>query len=192
MNGLRKLLSLADSEDEGADIRSNEQLVDHEYTVAIFGGALLLLSTKDQDEPQKTLIESGFGISGRVFAMDAFGTLYVHTDSGSVVRVTIESPDCDTSWGGLDEWINDILIDHRALTGWPFWYEWAETHGGKIDWRYRLSPKIPFVLGGSYEIENLELLPWVDAFKRQLLIGSTIKGLEDGAQISWPIDGYSN
>lgn len=60
----------------------------------------------------------------------------------------------------LDEWACNILENYEVETGYLLASEWQKINK-PIKEGKRLIPKIPFVLGSSYDIEiYLKLIPW--------------------------------
>ena len=87
---------------------------------------------------------------------------------------------------GLEEWADAILRDYRVLTGYPLAHQWQELKGA-IAPGFRLVPKVPFVTGGKFEIENLYLLDAVTAMRARASFAVQIRDLPDGAKISFKV-----
>ncbi len=76
-----------------------------------------------------------------------------------------------------------ILREYTVITGYPLLHEWQQKNGAiAVGWR--LMPKIRFVLGGSYRLENLYALSTVSAMKTRGNLARQLKDLPDGAQRS--------
>ena len=82
----------------------------------------------------------------------------------------------------IDKWAELILSDDETWTGWPFADQWAE-HDGPVPIRNRLHPAIPFVCGGSYDVDNLRPVDAVDLMRAPGHIARQIHHLPDGAKI---------
>ncbi|HTU35073.1 MAG TPA: SMI1/KNR4 family protein [Candidatus Acidoferrum sp.] len=54
----------------------------------------------------------------------------------------------------VEKWAGLILSDYKTETGWPFAHEWQNKNGA-LSFGQRLMPKMPFLLGGEYNLENL-------------------------------------
>jgi hypothetical protein len=117
------------------------------------------------------------------FAEDAFGGQFGLKD-GSVVTFdpeTGETSDCAES---LQGWAGALLNDYRLLTGYPVAHAW-QIQFGSIPPGMRLVPRTPFVLGGSFDIENLIAMPAVEAMRSRARLAAAINGRPDGAQIEY-------
>ncbi|HKJ51573.1 MAG TPA: SMI1/KNR4 family protein, partial [Gammaproteobacteria bacterium] len=64
----------------------------------------------------------------------------------------------------------------------PLAHQWQVIHG-QLPARKRLVPKIPFVAGGEFSIENLFLIDAVEGMKYRADIAIQIKDLPDGTQV---------
>jgi hypothetical protein len=51
----------------------------------------------------------------------------------------------------------------------------------------RLAPRIPFVLGGSFEVDNLHAINESIGMKLRSELAMQIRSLPDGAQVSYEI-----
>lgn len=69
--------------------------------------------------------------------------------------------------------------------------QWQEQNG-QLPVKKRLLPKIPFVVGGEFVLDNLHLVDAVEGMKFRADIASQIKDLPDGAQIKFDIIGQPN
>jgi hypothetical protein len=58
---------------------------------------------------------------------------------------------------------------------------------GPIPINSRLIPKIPFVCGGDFNIENLAVINSVSGMKSRANLANQIANLEDGTQIEFKI-----
>jgi hypothetical protein len=72
------------------------------------------------------------------------------------------------------------------LTGYSLLHEWQMRHGA-IPAGTRLMPKIPFVLGGQYALDNLYVLSSVSAMKSRGNLARQIKDLPDGSQVQFRV-----
>ncbi len=84
----------------------------------------------------------------------------------------------------LEGWVQLVIDDYRALTGYPVAHEWQKING-PLPIGMRLVPKIPFVVGGQFAIDNLFLLDSVKAMQLRANLAAQIKDLPDGSSIQW-------
>lgn len=95
----------------------------------------------------------------------------------------------ETTWlaSTLEQWADIVLGDYEFLTGYPLAHAWQQRHGSIPSGR-RLIPRVPFVMGGSYEIGNLDARYAVSAMQAYGRLAQQIKHLPDGTPISleWP------
>jgi hypothetical protein len=82
----------------------------------------------------------------------------------------------------FDEWAKSILKDYNFWTGFSLAHEWQVIHGS-IPEGDRLLPKIPFILGGGFSVENLYQLNAVEGMRVRGDLSRQIKNLEDGTKI---------
>ncbi|ELS32848.1 MULTISPECIES: SMI1/KNR4 family protein [Pseudanabaena] len=83
----------------------------------------------------------------------------------------------------IEQWAKAILSDYNVLTGFPLAHEWQKKNGNlPID--KRLLPKIPFVVGGDFVVDNLYSVDSVQGMKIRADIAQQIKDLPDGAKIN--------
>lgn len=115
------------------------------------------------------------------FAEDIFGGQFCIKDD------QIQSFDPETAeftWvaSDLEGWANAIETDFSFLTGFPIAHEWQTKHG-RLPAAKRLLPKIPFVAGGKFSIDNLYLGDAVDGMRFRASLALQIRDLPDGADI---------
>lgn len=120
------------------------------------------------------------------FAEDVFGVQFCMRDN------SIQSFDPET--GGftqvaetVEDWARWLLENHRVRTGWPLAHEWQEKKG-PLPLGSRLLPKVPFVCGGQFSIENLYILKDVDGMRFRASIANQLVGVPDGTKIVFKID----
>ncbi len=126
--------------------------------------------------------EYGGEIEGYLFfAEDVFGLQFALRD-GKVYRFDPESGEVEEKTNGLEEWAGKILEDYEYETGYPLARAWQERNGPLMPGK-RLVPKIPFMLGGEYEIDNLYALDAVEAVRHRADMWKQMKDLPDGATV---------
>ncbi|MEM7227090.1 MAG: SMI1/KNR4 family protein [Pseudomonadota bacterium] len=82
----------------------------------------------------------------------------------------------------FEGWADRLLADWATLTGHGFAYDWQKQNG-VLPAGCRLLPKVPFVLGGAYDLENLYVHDAVKGMQARGEIACQIRGLPDGTQI---------
>jgi hypothetical protein len=115
------------------------------------------------------------------FAEDVFGVQFAVKGS-AIVTFDPESGDTANVGGSIEEWSQNILSDYSRLTGYRIAHAWQAANGPLPPGR-RLLPKIPFVLGGAFEIDNLFAVDAVKGMKYRAEIWRQIRDLPDGAQV---------
>lgn len=119
------------------------------------------------------------------FAEDIFGGQFCIMD-GSIYTFDPETGAKENLAYSLEGWAQAVVTDYNVLTGFPLAHSWQEENGllppGK-----RLLPKVPFVAGGEFKLENLYLSDAVEGMKFRAHLANQIKDLPDGAQINFNI-----
>jgi hypothetical protein len=158
-----------------------------------FESALHLFPSNCLNYPQELLLWNQFDlwkksysnleIEGLFFGEDIFGTQFVIYDNG-ISKFDPETSDMETMASNFEEWAELILEDYEVETGYPLAHEWQEKNGylpvGK-----RLVPKLPFVLGGEFNISNLELIDAIDGMKLRSKLACKLKDIPDGNKIKF-------
>lgn len=116
------------------------------------------------------------------FGQDVFGGQFA-LDSESIYSFDPETAEFEAIAGSLEQFAGLLLRDYEFLTGYPLAHEWQTTHG-PLKPGERLIPKIPFVLGGEYELSNLYCGPILPAMKFRASLARQIRDLPDGTPIS--------
>ena len=115
------------------------------------------------------------------FAQDLFGFQFCFTNQGIEIFNT-ETGEFSFLTDTFENWIQMILTDYNYLTGYEIGHEWQKKFR-KLQLSERLNGKIPFVLGGSYSIENLYPINLISLLDFRADIANQIYNLEDGQQI---------
>lgn len=124
---------------------------------------------------------SGMADEGLFFAEDLFGGQFVLRPEG-VFTFDPETGELEEIAQDLEGWAAAVLDDYEVLTGHPLAHEWQASRGA-LQPGHRLVPKIPFVLGGKFEVANLHLLPAVKGMRLRGSIATQIRDLPEGAQV---------
>lgn len=123
---------------------------------------------------------------GYFFAEDVFGNQFFIKDE-NIFTFDPETGEVEKIAGSLNDWASEIMGDYDFYTGHSLAHDWQKAHG-PIPLGSRLLPKIPFVVGGEFEVENLYALNSVEAMKYRASIALQIKDMPDGSKINIKID----
>lgn len=115
------------------------------------------------------------------FAEDIFGSQFA-LRAGNAYRFDPESGEIEEMAISLEEWTGRILDNYEYETAYPIAHEWQERNGPLAPGK-RLVPKIPFILGGEYKVENLYALDAVEAMRHRADMWKQMKNLPEGAQV---------
>ncbi|MGY2442399.1 SMI1/KNR4 family protein [Pseudomonas sp. SDO52101_S400] len=121
------------------------------------------------------------------FAEDVFGGQCCIKDN-KIYTFDPETGGVEFLADDIESWAQILLSDYEVLTGYPLAHQWQEQNG-KLPAAKRLLPKVPFILGGEFVLENLYLADAVKGMKSRANIANQIKNLPDGAGISFNFDG---
>ena len=119
------------------------------------------------------------------FAEDVFGGQFCIKD-GKVYTFDPETGALDYLADDIEGWAQAIVSDYEVLTGYPLAHQWQEQNG-QLPAKKRLLPKLPFVAGGEFVLDNLYLADAVEGMRFRADIANQIKDLPDGAQIKFDI-----
>jgi hypothetical protein len=119
------------------------------------------------------------------FAEDVFGGQFCVHD-GVVMSFDPETGDKCIIAADVEEWAHKILSEYEVLTGHPLAHEWQVRHGA-IPHGQRLIPKIPFVLGGNFEVENLFLIEAARGMRSRANLAVQIKDLPEGSNVEFKV-----
>jgi hypothetical protein len=119
------------------------------------------------------------------FAEDIFGGQFAF--QGDEVW-TFDPETGESTWfaSDLEGWAEHVLAEHEVLTGFPLAHEWQQIYG-QIPVGQRLVPKIPFVLGGAFSLDNLFALNELEAMRYRADIAVQIRDLPEGATVNLKI-----
>lgn len=115
------------------------------------------------------------------FAEDVFGVQFC------ILNDVINSFDPETGEfkvvaKSLEEWAGWILDDSKTRTGWPLAHFW-QLKQGPLKAGVRLLPKVPFVLGGEFSIENLYFLNDAEGMRFRASIANQLQDCPDGTKV---------
>lgn len=162
-----------------------------EGALRVFPSAASAMSRSLEAWNEKMLWRSEYGelLEGKLFfAEDAFGNQFC-IDGDSICFLDSESAETRTLATSFDDWASLLMSDYDFQTGYPLMHEWQKKHG-RIPNNYRLIPRIPFVLGGDYALDNLTAMDCVEAMRARGNIAGQIYGLPEGAKVEIRLEDY--
>jgi hypothetical protein len=115
------------------------------------------------------------------FAEDVFQDQFCLSSSG-VMRFQAETGNTEPVADSIENWADLILSDYSTQTGWKLAHEWKALHG-PIPRSKRLMPKMPFILGGKYELDNLWAGNPLEGFAFKADIVRQTRDLPEGTKI---------
>jgi hypothetical protein len=115
------------------------------------------------------------------FAEDIFGDQFAIAPNG-IVSFRSETGEVEKIADTVEEWACLILTDYEFLTGYPVAHDWQEKFG-VLKPSQRLSPKVPFVLGGTYDISNMYVAEAETAMAFKADLSRQIRDLRDGTRV---------
>ena len=110
------------------------------------------------------------------FAEDIFGSQFCVLDN-KIYLFDPETANAQEMASNFDEWAYKILNRSNFFTGFPLAHEW-QSKNGAISTKERLLPKIPFVLGGKFVVDNLYNLNAIQGMKIRADLATQICSLE--------------
>lgn len=120
------------------------------------------------------------------FAEDVFGGQYCIREA-KICTFDPETGLFEEMSPSLGAWANDVMADYQFRTGYPLAHEWQIGNSPLLP-GMRLLPKIPFVCGGKYEVDNLYSFADVKGMSLRASIANQIRDLPDSAEIIIKID----
>ncbi|CAN7142846.1 SMI1/KNR4 family protein [Acidovorax sp. LjRoot38] len=115
------------------------------------------------------------------FAEDIFGGQFA-LKGREVVSFDPESGEIEFLAKSIEDWAAEILLNYPQLTGYPLAHSWQMLNG-PIARGKRLLPKIPFILGGKYEVNNLFAVDAVKGMRYRGELWEQLRDLPDGAKV---------
>ena len=120
------------------------------------------------------------------FAEDAFGYQFGYYQN-QIYSFDPETGEFDFICKDFIEWCDLIVSEYKQYTGYAIMHEW-QIAKGPIALGNRLCPKLPFVLGGQYEIDNLYSTPALDGILLRASVATQIRDVPDGSSIKIEIE----
>lgn len=119
------------------------------------------------------------------FGEDIFGSQFAISEN-CICRFDPETGQVEEIAADLEDWAGQIIQEYEVETGYPIANSWQQIYGS-LPPKHRLVPKIPFVLGGEYVLENLYLANAVEGMKVRANLALQIRDLPDGSSIEFKI-----
>lgn len=119
------------------------------------------------------------------FAEDIFGGQFCIVGD-KICTFDPETGDLEEIADSFENWAKSMLDEYDFLTGFSLAHSWQEKYG-VIPPGKRLLPKIPFVCGGEFTIDNLYLLDSVTGMKLRADLARQIQNSPDGTKIKFRI-----
>ncbi len=115
------------------------------------------------------------------FAEDIFGMQFC-IKNDAVNSFDPETGELKVIAASLEDWCRWIWEDTKTRTGWPIAHFW-QLKQGALKSGMRLLPKVPFVLGGQFAIENLYELNDVEGMRFRASIANQLRDCPDGSKV---------
>lgn len=115
------------------------------------------------------------------FAEDAFQDQFC-LSADAVLRFRAETGERVFLADSIENWAAVLLENYQQESGWPLASKWQAEHGPLQPGR-RLMPKIPFLLGGEYSIDNLWAGDSVEGMRFKADIAIQTRDLPDGSTV---------
>lgn len=128
----------------------------------------------------------GLADNGVFFAEDIFGGQFCIKD-GSIYIFDPETGSLEYLAADVESWAEVVLHDYEVLTGYPLAHQWQKRNG-PVRAGMRLLPKVPFVMGGDFSLDNLYIADAVEGMRLRADIADKIKNLPDGTQVKFSLD----
>ncbi len=119
------------------------------------------------------------------FAEDIFGGQFCFFED----KIVFFDPEVATITpiaSNLEEWAAIVLADPDTYSGFPFAEEWQKVFG-VLPNRSRLVPKIPFVCGGEYSINNFAVMESSLGMRSRANVALQLLDCADGTKVGFDI-----
>jgi hypothetical protein len=115
------------------------------------------------------------------FAEDVFGGQFALRGE-EVCTFDPETGDVAPLASSIEDWVDQLLDRYGVLTGYPVAHEW-QVANTPLEPGQRLLPKVPFVIGGDYVVDNLHAVDAAEAMRFRGDLAKQIRDLPDGAEL---------
>lgn len=116
------------------------------------------------------------------FGEDAFGNQLIY-DHGGFHFLIIESGELELISESFTGFLQSVHQDLDYYSGYTLAKAWQLDHE-PLSFEHRLTPKLPFILGGAFRTENLYKATWEYILRFNAHIAQQIKTLPDGTAIN--------
>ena len=131
-----------------------------------------------------TLWRNGYGRKTEhclFFAEDIFGGQFcIHEDK--VCYFEPETGELEDLAPNLESWACLILEDYQVLTGYLLAHRWQKENGPLSSGK-RLLPKVPFILEGAFEVDNVYAADAVEGMRFRGDLARQLDSIPDGANV---------
>lgn len=115
------------------------------------------------------------------FAEDIFGGQFC-IKGKDICTFDPETGAMDVLANNMEGWAEAVVSDYNVLTGYPLAHAW-QRQKGVLPANMRLIPKIPFIAGGEFTVENLHAIEAVKGMHLRANIAKHIKNAPNGASV---------
>lgn len=126
-----------------------------------------------------------------VFAFDVFLDHFASLKN-EIVRLNPYSGEVEPHSSDIEAWAAKLLGDYDFETGWSVARAWQSSNR-PLRYGERLIPKVPFILGGKYEVENLVAVAADVAMGPIADLYVQLRDMPDGGQVElhgWTPSGW--
>lgn len=145
------------------------------------------LSLSEWNDPSTWIMEYKLHeeLHGICFAEDVFGVQFLTCPEG-IFTFNPETTEREKIATDVEHWAELILGDYAVMTGYSLARDWQAKHGG-LPAGSRLVPKIPFVLGGAFSVDNVFACERRQSMRIRAHLANQIRSFPDGTVIQWQI-----
>jgi hypothetical protein len=115
------------------------------------------------------------------FAEDVFGDQFAIAND-SVVGFDPETGELTDTWTSFHDWLSTVVADPDIHVGRGLLTRWRHSRG-QLERNQRLVPRVPFVLGGEYEVDNLVAMTALRGMQVRADLARQLAGVPDGSAI---------
>ena len=119
------------------------------------------------------------------FAEDVFGGQFA-IRGDQVVTFDPETGEIEAYASSIEDWADQLQADYEVMTGQPLAEQWQTVNGG-LSPGDRLVPRVPFVLGGEFEVANVYAIDAALGMQVRGDLAVQLVDLPDGAQVTYRV-----
>ncbi|WP_315921076.1 hypothetical protein [Mesorhizobium sp. SP-1A] len=117
----------------------------------------------------------------KVVALDVFGDFFVRS-GGKIYFIRTETGKIEETWSSYDDWLKAVIDNPDEVVGLEFLLAWEEENGRLPD-GHRLTPKVPFILGGTYDFDNIVACPLAHIMQLRTALATQLVDVPDGGRV---------